>query len=80
MNSNNPAVEAEAIHDYLYLNDTPKHMQPRGRYINKKGLVVSTDGTTIKDRKPKINLALNHKKYDLTPVRVYVNGQWYVTR
>ena len=35
----------------------------RSAYINKDKLRVNCDGTTIKDRKPNLNLKSNHFRY-----------------
>ncbi len=38
----------------------------KSAYLNSEGLWVSCDGTTIKDRKPHINLKPNHFKREPT--------------
>jgi len=35
----------------------------RSAYINEKGLWVSCDGSTIRDRKPNLKLCSNHFRY-----------------
>jgi hypothetical protein len=44
-------------------------------YHTDKGLRVNTDGTTIKDRKPRLKLCPNHfKQYKIRPQKWWTGG------
>jgi hypothetical protein len=53
----------------------PKPFKHRGGVasINHNGLRVNSDGTTILDRKPDLNLKPNHRRFKQTPKRSWVS-------